>query len=90
MLIGVYTGGTPNMSAIGLALGVKEEIFLLLNSADIFFCAFYFIFLITVAKIFLGFFLPPYKGYESPGPNVSAPEADTKTIRPMVTRPFMK
>jgi uncharacterized membrane protein len=82
MLIGVYTGGTPNMSAIGLALEVKEEIFLLLNSADIFFCAFYFIFLITVAKKFFGLFLPAYKGYESPGTNVSVPLADTKAISP--------
>jgi uncharacterized membrane protein len=82
MLIGVYTGGTPNMSAIGLALEVKEEIFLLLNSADIFFCAFYFIFLITVAKMFLGLFLPPYKPYEPPDINVSGPAIDTKAISP--------
>ncbi|MCJ7680213.1 MAG: DUF819 family protein, partial [Candidatus Aminicenantes bacterium] len=27
MLTGVYTGGTPNMSAVGIALGVKEETF---------------------------------------------------------------
>ncbi len=82
MLIGVYTGGTPNMSAIGLALDVEEEIFLLLNSADIFFCAFYFIFIITAAKKFFGLFLPAYKPYESPGANVSGPAADTKTISP--------
>jgi uncharacterized membrane protein len=82
MLIGVYTGGTPNMSAIGLALDVKEEIFLLLNSADIFFCAFYFIFLITVAKKLLSFFLPPYRDYESPSANITGPAAGTKAISP--------
>ena len=82
MLIGVYTGGTPNMSAIGLALNVKEEIFLLLNSADIFFCAFYFIFLITVAKKFFGLFLPAYKPYAPQDINASGPVADTKTISP--------
>jgi uncharacterized membrane protein len=64
MMIGVYTGGTPNMSAIGIALGVKEELFILLNSADIFFSGIYFIFLITVAQKFLLIFLPKYKSVE--------------------------
>jgi uncharacterized membrane protein len=64
MMIGVYTGGTPNMSAIGIALGVKEELFILLNSADIFFSGVYFIFLITVAQKFLLIFLPKYKSVE--------------------------
>ncbi len=80
MLIGVYTGGTPNMSAIGLALKVKEEVFLLLNSADIFFSAIYFIFLITVAKKFLGLFLPAYKGYESSSSEVTDNARGSGTI----------
>ncbi|UCH14036.1 MAG: DUF819 family protein, partial [Bacteroidales bacterium] len=61
MIIGVYTGGTPNMSAIGLALGVKDEIFVLLNSADILFSAIYLFFLITIAQRFLLMFLPRFK-----------------------------
>lgn len=61
MMIGVYTGGTPNMSAIGVALGVDEEVFVLLNSADIVFTGIYFIFLITVGKTVLGLFLPNHK-----------------------------
>jgi len=32
--IGMYTGGTPNMTAIGLALKVKEHILVLTNTAD--------------------------------------------------------
>ena len=35
MLVGVYSGGTVNMSAIGTALGVKPETFLMVNAADI-------------------------------------------------------
>ena len=58
MLVGVYTGGTPNMSAIGIALGVEEEVFILLNSADIVFSGLYFIFLLTIGKHFLGRILP--------------------------------
>ncbi|WP_017732935.1 DUF819 family protein [Nafulsella turpanensis] len=58
MLIGVYTGGTPNMSAIGKALEVKEEIFILINSIDIFLSGLYFIFLMTFAQKLLQAFLP--------------------------------
>jgi uncharacterized membrane protein len=61
MIIGVYTGGTQNMSAIGMGLDVEEEVFILLNSADIVITGMYFIFLLTAAKKFLGFFLPDYK-----------------------------
>ncbi len=35
MLVGVYTGGTPNLIAIGSALQVPEKYFFLLNTADI-------------------------------------------------------
>jgi len=62
MLIGVYTGGTPNMSAIGMALNTSEEIFIILNSSDVFLGALYFIFLITFGRRLLGLFLPEYKG----------------------------
>ncbi|MEM6380721.1 MAG: DUF819 family protein, partial [Bacteroidota bacterium] len=35
MLAGIYTGGTPNMQAIGLALSAPKEFIILLNAADI-------------------------------------------------------
>jgi len=63
MMIGVYTGGTANMSAIGLAVGVEEETFILLNSADLLMAGAYFLFLITFAKPFFDLFLPKFKGY---------------------------
>ncbi len=58
MMIGVYTGGTPNMSAIGVALGVEEEVFLILNSADIVCSGIYFLLLLTAGKYLLGLILP--------------------------------
>ena len=58
MMIGVYTGGTQNMAAIGTALDMENEVFVILNSADILFSGIYFIFLMTVAKPILGIFLP--------------------------------
>ena len=61
MMIGVYTGGTQNMSAIGMGLGVEEETFIVLNSADIVFSGAYFLFLLTAVKRIMARFLPAYK-----------------------------
>ena len=60
MTVGVYTGGTPNMSAIGLALEVPDETFVLMNGADVILSGLYLIFLFTVGKRLLGRFLPPF------------------------------
>ena len=61
MLIGVYTGGTPNMSAIGLSLDVKKETFILLNASDVLVSSVYFIFLMLLAQRLLLKFLPAFK-----------------------------
>jgi uncharacterized membrane protein len=61
MLIGVYTGGTPNMSAIGMAFETPKEVYILLNSSDVVLGSIYFIFIITFLKKLLGLFLPHYK-----------------------------
>lgn len=60
MMVGVYTGGTPNMSAIGMSLGVTEETFILLNASDLIMGSIYLIFLMTIAKPLLSKFLPKY------------------------------
>ena len=65
MMIGVYTGGTPNMAAIGKALNIDNEVFVLLNSADVIISGIYFIFLLSVAKPLLRLFLPAFKNSKS-------------------------
>ena len=60
MLVGVYTGGTPNMAAIGTALNVPSETFVKLNSADIATAVFYLPFLFAIAPRLYGWFLPAY------------------------------
>jgi uncharacterized membrane protein len=60
MLVGVYTGGTANMNAIGLALRVREETLILLNTADIAVGAVYLLFLVTVAQRLALVFLPRF------------------------------
>jgi len=58
MMVGVYTGGTPNMAAIGTALGVDADRFVLLNTADVLVGAVYLVFLLTVAGRLLARWLP--------------------------------
>jgi hypothetical protein len=61
MLIGVYTGGTPNMMSIGAGLNVNEALLGALNVADTICGAIYFLFIITIGKWLLEKFLPPFK-----------------------------
>jgi uncharacterized membrane protein len=63
MMIGLYTGSTANMTAVGMALEVKEEVFLIMNSVDIMISGLYFLFLITLARTLYGLILPKFKSY---------------------------
>ncbi|MBP8987113.1 MAG: DUF819 family protein [Spirochaetes bacterium] len=61
MLLGVYTGGTPNLAAIKEALGVDSTTFVIVHTYDTVLSMIYIIFLVTIAqKLFLKF-LPPFK-----------------------------
>ena len=54
MLVGVYTGGTPNLAAVGKMLGVSTETFVTVNAADVLVSAPYFLFLISFGPKLLG------------------------------------
>tara|TARA_R110000868_G_scaffold132381_11_gene343366 strand:+ start:704 stop:1819 length:1116 start_codon:yes stop_codon:yes gene_type:complete len=60
MLVGVYTGGTPNMSAIGLSLDVSKETFIILNTSDILLSSVYLFFILGVGKRVICKFLPEF------------------------------
>lgn len=57
MTSGLYTGGTPNLNAIGLALGLDTDVIGLANTSDFIVGGVYFLFLITLAKPVYSFFL---------------------------------
>lgn len=61
MLVGVYTGGTPNLASLNVMLDVKPATYLLVHSYDLIIGAFYFLFLITVGQKVFGYFLPAFK-----------------------------
>lgn len=60
MLVGIYTGGTPNMQAIGMALEASQETIILVNAADLLMGGLYLVFLSTVAHRALKGFLPDF------------------------------
>lgn len=64
MMIGVYTGGTPNLAAIARALAVEEELYILTHTAELVIGALILLFLITGAKPLFGKFLRPYRDRE--------------------------
>jgi uncharacterized membrane protein len=73
MMIGVYTGGTPNLAAIARGLGVDEDLYILTHTAELVIGALILLFLITGAKPLFGKFLRPYhQGQQS----VDQPELD--------------
>ena len=60
MMVGVYTGGTPNLAAIGTALGISNEVFIVLNACDLMLSAMYLVLLLSVAQKLALKFLPSF------------------------------
>jgi uncharacterized membrane protein len=70
LLIGVYTGGTPNLASIKTMLNVDATTYLLVHSSDLLFSGVYLAFLMTVGKYLFKKFLPSsysYGGRYEPG-----------------------
>jgi len=61
LLIGVYSGGTPNLASLQAMLDVKHETYIIIHSYDMIFSTIYFLFLITIGHKFFLKFLPPFK-----------------------------
>ena len=60
MIIGLYTGGTPNLMAIGAALNVGDTNIVLANAADVVVGGTYFLLLISVMPKLTRKFLKPF------------------------------
>ena len=65
MIIGLYTGGTPNLMAIGSALSVSDTNIVLANAADVVVGGTYFLLLISVMPKFARKFLKPFQKAEA-------------------------
>lgn len=61
LLVGLYTGGTPNLAALQVALEVDPATYLIVNTYDLFFGAIYLLFMMTFGKVLFRFILPKFK-----------------------------
>lgn len=61
LLVGIYTGGTPNLAAIGTALDVNANTFILTHTYDMVIGAVCLLFLMTIAQRVFNKFLPSFE-----------------------------
>jgi len=61
MLVGVYTGGTPNLVSLKVALGVDPNLFVMTSTYDMIVGAITIIFFITIGPRIFRAILPPFK-----------------------------
>ena len=61
MIAAIFSGGIPNMQAVGMALEADSSTIVLLNAADIFIGGMYLLFLTSLASRFLSLFLEDFK-----------------------------
>ena len=58
MLIGVYTGGTPNLASLKFMLGVDDTHYLITHTSDLIISGAYFFFLISIGQRVFNWVLP--------------------------------
>lgn len=58
MLVGVYSGGTPNLASIQTALKIPAETYIFVHSADLIVSAVFLLFLMTSGRAFFNRLLP--------------------------------
>jgi uncharacterized membrane protein len=61
MLTGCYTGGTPNLMAIGMGLDVSQNTLVMVNMCDMMLGGIYFFFMISIVKTLFRKILPKFK-----------------------------
>jgi len=60
MLVGVYTGGTPNLAAIGTALNIDSLLYVAVNGSDVIVSAFILLMIVSVFPRLFRRILPPF------------------------------
>jgi len=60
MLVGVYTGGTPNLASLKMMLDVSPDLYIVTHTYDMILSSIYLLFLITLGKTVFSVFLKPF------------------------------
>ena len=61
LLVGVYSGGTPNLASLKTMLDVNESTYIAIHSLDMLISSVYLLFFLTIGKVVYGAILPKYK-----------------------------
>jgi uncharacterized membrane protein len=61
LLVGVYTGGTPNLAAIKNALGIESSLYVTVHTADLVVGGVYLLFVLTLGKALFSRVLPTFE-----------------------------
>jgi uncharacterized membrane protein len=70
MLFGLYSGGTPNLASIKIALGADETNYMVIATYDILIGALHLLFVMTIAQRLFLTFLPKYKFIDPESANI--------------------
>ncbi len=65
MLVGIYTGGTPNLAAMKTALDVDQELYIMTHTYELSLGALYLVFILSVGQRVFLTILPPFKSPDS-------------------------
>jgi uncharacterized membrane protein len=92
LLVGVYTGGTPNLASLKLILNVDESQYLMTHSADLVIGVLYLFFLMSAGQRLFGAFLSPAKKKEIPSEplNLDGQDPYYGILKRKYTRPLSK
>ena len=60
MLVGLYSGGDPNLASLKTALGVEQNRFIITHTADLAFGGFFLLFIMVAGKKTFEYFLPKF------------------------------
>ncbi|MDA3854111.1 MAG: DUF819 family protein [Bacteroidales bacterium] len=78
MLVGVYTGGTPNLAALKLMLNIDSATYVTMHTYDMLVSFVFLIFMITIGQRVLGYLLPKTKKNSSETRDIT--DNDTKLL----------
>ena len=92
MMVGLYTGSTPNLAAIQTALGADEATYMIIVTYDLVIGAFHLLFVMTIAQRLLLLFLPAYSYIDPASGNLGKADGEDpywgllkkKTVPPLL------
>ena len=90
MLVGVYSGGTPNLAAIQEMLDVKKELYILTHTSDLLIGVILLMFLLSFGQRFFLLFMKPFEQKENEENEVAVDAfAEFESYEGMFTKPIL-